>query len=80
MTSATQGIGVPEFVNLRSPITIDYSEEVITQLQIKNVISPTKDKLDTLIDLIAHIGIQNGIIFCNYNKLKVLLHFFLIGL
>ena len=66
LTSATQGIRVPEFVNLRSPITIDYSEEVITQLQIKNVISPTKDKLDTLIDLIAHIGIQNGIIFCNY--------------
>jgi len=66
LTSATQGVGVPEFVNLRSPITIDYLEEVITQLQIKNVISPTKDKLDTLIDLIAHMGIQNGIIFCNY--------------
>jgi superfamily II DNA/RNA helicase len=66
MTSATLGVEVPEFVNLISPITMDYLEEVITQLQVKNVISPTKDKLDTLLDLIAHIGIQNGIIFCNY--------------
>ena len=66
LTSATLGVEVPEFVNLKSLITIDYLEEVITQLQVKNVISPTKDKLDTLLDLIAHFGIQNGIFFCNY--------------
>ncbi len=66
LTSATQGVEIPEFVGLSNPITIDYLEEASTQLQIKSVISPTKDKLDTLIDLIAHIGNQNGIIFCNF--------------
>ncbi len=66
LTSATQGVEIPEFVGLSNPITIDYLGDERTQLQIKNVISPTKDKLDTLVNLIAHIGNQNGIIFCNF--------------
>lgn len=66
LTSATQGIEIPKFVGLKNPITLDYLEESITQLQIKKVISPTKDKLDALIDLLAHLGNQNGIIFCNF--------------
>ncbi len=66
LTSATQRVEIPEFVGLKSPKTIDYLEEKISQLKIKKVISPTKDKLDTLIDLIAHLGQQNGIIFCNF--------------
>jgi superfamily II DNA/RNA helicase len=66
LTSATQGVSIPKFVGLQEPLTIDYSGEGITQLQIKAVLSPSKDKLDTLFDLIAHIGNQNGIIFCNF--------------
>ncbi len=68
LTSATYGVEIPEFVRLRKPITIDYLNEESTQLQIKNVISHTKDKLDTLVNLIAHIGNQNGIIFCNFKE------------
>jgi len=66
LTSATQGVSIPKFVGLQEPLTIDYSGEGITQLLIKAVLSPSKDKLDTLFDLIAHIGNQNGIIFCNF--------------
>ena len=66
LTSATQGVSIPKFVGLQEPLTIDYSGEGITQLQIKTVLSQSKDKLDTLFDLIAHIGNQNGIIFCNF--------------
>ena len=66
LTSATQGVSIPKFVGLQEPLTIDYSGEGITQLQIKTVLSSSKDKLDTLFDLIAHIGNQNGIIFCNF--------------
>lgn len=66
LTSATQGVSIPRFVRLRAPTTIDYLDEKITQLQVKMVVSPAKDKLDTLIELIAHIGNQNGIIFCNF--------------
>jgi len=66
LTSATQGVSIPKFVGLQEPLTIDYSGDGITQLRIKAVLSPSKDKLDTLFDLIAHIGNQNGIIFCNF--------------
>ncbi|MEK6478739.1 DEAD/DEAH box helicase [Catalinimonas sp. 4WD22] len=66
LTSATQGVAIPGFVNLKDPIVIDYLEKRSLRLQIKLVISPVKDKLDTLVELLAHIGDQNGIIFCNF--------------
>jgi superfamily II DNA/RNA helicase len=51
---------------LKSPVTVDFLVDKLSQLQIKKVLSPTKDKLETLIDLIANLGSQNGIIFCNF--------------
>lgn len=66
LTSATQGVEIPQFVGLRKPMMVDYLEGKTSQLKIKSVISPSKDKLDTLVELIAHIGDQNGIIFCNF--------------
>lgn len=66
LTSATYGVEIPRFVGLKSPVTVDFLEEKISQLLIKNVLSPTKDKLETLLDLLAHLGPQNGIIFCNF--------------
>lgn len=66
LTSATYGVEIPRFVGLKSPATVDFLEEKISQLQIKKVLSPTKDKLETLLDLLSHLGNQNGIIFCNF--------------
>lgn len=66
LTSATQGVEIPRFVGLNSPVTIDFLGDKITQLQIKKILSPTKDKLETLVELISHLGNQNGIIFCNF--------------
>lgn len=66
LTSATYGVEIPRFVGLKSPVTVDFLEEKISQLQIKKVLSPIKDKLETLLDLISHLGNQNGIIFCNF--------------
>jgi len=66
LTSATQDVKIPKFVPLNSPIVIDYLSEKIIQLKVKRVLSPTKDKLDTLIQLISNFGKQNGIIFCNF--------------
>lgn len=66
LTSATQGVEIPRFVGLKSPKTIDFLEDKISHLQIKKVLSPTKDKLETLLDLLSHLGNQNGIIFCNF--------------
>ena len=66
LTSATYGVEIPRFVGLKSPVTVDFLEEKISQLQIKKVLSPSKDKLETLLDLLSHLGNQNGIIFCNF--------------
>ncbi len=68
LTSATQGIKIPHFALLKNPTFINYLEEGIPQLKIKTVISPTKDKLETLAKTLSHIGNQPGIIFCNFKE------------
>lgn len=66
LTSATHTVAVPGFVRLDKPTTINYLKEATpSKLTIKTVVSPTKDKLKTLLDLLQHIGNEQGIIFCN---------------
>lgn len=66
LTSATHGVMVPRFVGLSRPVVVNYLQEGESQLQIKRIVSPDKDKLDTLVDALCHIGKQPGIIFCSY--------------
>ena len=66
LTSATQGVEIPRFVGLKSPQVLDFLEDKISQLQVKKVVSPTKDKLETLGQLLGQLGSKNGIIFCNF--------------
>ncbi len=68
LTSATQEIKVRSFVGLRKPIVINYLKEGVDKLQIKIVISPDKDKLETLVKTINHLGNQPGIVFCNFRE------------
>mgnify|MGYP006089743237 FL=1 len=67
LTSATQGVSVPRFVNLYQPTTINYlNQNTPSKLAIKTVISPDKNKLKTLLSLLEHVGNEPGIIFCNF--------------
>ncbi|MGB5318626.1 DEAD/DEAH box helicase [Eudoraea sp.] len=69
LTSATHSLKVPGFVRLDKPATINYlSDRLVSKLEIKTVISPSKNKLATLLDLIEHLGNQPGIIFCNLRE------------
>lgn len=68
LTSATQKAQIPSFVNLNNPVKIDYSSEGTSQLEVKVVQSASNDKLDTLKQLIGHIGQGSGIIFCNLKE------------
>lgn len=68
LTSATQGVEIPNFIGIRRPKKLNYLGESSALLTLKTVESPTKDKLETLAKLIAHIGEGNGIIFCNYKE------------
>lgn len=66
LTSATQGVEVPDFVGLTKPTVIDHLSGTNSQLQIRSIISPSKDKLQTLLEAICHLGNEPGIIFCNF--------------
>ena len=66
LTSATKGIEIPEFVGLKEEKVIDFLDIDKPDLLIKSVISPEKDKLDTLVGLLNHIGEKQGIVFCNF--------------
>ncbi len=70
LTSATPGVGVPKFVGISDPTVVNYLDQGISKLSIKRILSPDKDKLQTLVDALSHLSNhpepQPGIIFCNY--------------
>lgn len=66
LTSATRDAKIPGFVGLKKPDFINYLQEGDSQLTIKTLLSPEKDKLGTLGKALASIGDQPGIIFCNF--------------
>jgi superfamily II DNA/RNA helicase len=68
LTSATQEVVIPSFVGLLNPVYVDYLHEKIQQLKIKTIISSSKDKLETLVEALNHLGNQPGIIFCNFKE------------
>lgn len=68
LTSATFGVEVPKFVKLKNLKTIDYLKEGSSNLKIVSILSPSKDKLDTLVSALSNLGEQSGIIFCNFKE------------
>ena len=66
LTSATQDMKIPRFVGLENEIVIDYLDTKTSNLVVKKVISPEKNKLQTLVDLLHSIGNKPGIVFCNF--------------
>lgn len=67
LTSATEGVKIPKFVGMENPRRINFLKTATqAQLTIKTVVSPDKDKLNTLVQLLKFIGQEPGIIFCNY--------------
>ena len=66
LTSATQGLEIPDFVGLKAAAFLDFLEDGIPKLKVKIILSPEKDKLETLVRALCHLGNQPGIIFCNF--------------
>ncbi|MBT8326130.1 MAG: DEAD/DEAH box helicase [Bacteroidia bacterium] len=66
LTSATAELKIPGFVGLNKAKRISFLHEKISQLKLKSIVSPEKDKLATLVNSLRHIGNKPGIIFCNY--------------
>ena len=66
LTSATQEVEIPKFVNLKNPICLNYLDKVTSQLKVKTILATSKDKLETLATLLNQLGNQPGIVFCNF--------------
>ncbi|KZS42350.1 helicase [Aquimarina aggregata] len=65
LTSATQEIDIPDFVKLEHLEVINYLDQGVSNLEVKTVVSPSRNKLNTLVDLLSELGDQPGIVFCN---------------
>ncbi|MEI9958657.1 MAG: DEAD/DEAH box helicase [Ferruginibacter sp.] len=71
LTSATESVEVPAFIGLREPLRLNFLGLVIENaigLEVKTVLSPDKDKANTLFDLICFLGNRSTIIFCNHRE------------
>ncbi len=68
LTSATEGVQVPDFVKLKKTVTIDYLKTKRSNLVVKAVLSPTRNQGKTLVKLLNFLGDQPGIVFCNLKE------------
>lgn len=69
LTSATDSVEIPEFLNLRNPLKLNFlRQEEEKSLHIQSVFSPDKDKTETLFKLICFLGNRSAIVFCNHRE------------
>ena len=68
MVSATDGIEIPKYTKVHKPVILNFltDDEEDSNLQTKLVVSPEKDKLETLFNLICSFKSESAIIFCNH--------------
>lgn len=69
LTSATDLLDIPEFTGVENPKKLNYlplnDQEISSNLSIKSIQSPEKDKLLSLANLVKEIGHEPTIVFCN---------------
>ena len=54
---------------MQNPAILDFiSESAGSGLELKTVISDEKDKVNTLLQLLCHIGAESTLIFCNHRE------------
>lgn len=66
LTSATMGISIPEFMHLSNPVLIKSNDFGEARMELKKLVSPTKDKIQTLSDGLEKLVNKRGIVFCNF--------------
>lgn len=68
LVSATSDIEIPKYTRVVNPTVLDFipEEEEKTNLSMKMIVSPSKDKLESLFNLICSLKSQSAIIFCNH--------------
>ncbi|MDL2322630.1 DEAD/DEAH box helicase [Bacteroidales bacterium OttesenSCG-928-A17] len=71
LLSATSDVEIPEFVQVESPVVLDYTQEDKSEsLSLKLVLSPEKDKIETLFQLLCSFKSEPALIFCNHREVS----------
>ena len=71
LVSATPQLKIPAFVGIQRPAIIDFTqteEKTTDSLLLKTVISESKDKTNTLFQLLCFLGAESTLIFCNLRE------------
>ncbi len=71
LTSATPLAAIPDYLPATDPVNIDFSNTVDSprrRMQVVKVESPSKDKIDTLIDLLRSLPDGRVIVFANHRE------------
>ncbi len=73
LTSATESVRIPDFIGITNPVRLNFLGAITNKLEedelvIRTVLSPEKDKSETLFRLICSIGNKSMIVFCNHRE------------
>jgi superfamily II DNA/RNA helicase len=73
LTSATEAVRIPDFIGITNPVRLNFLDAITDkpeedELVIRTVLSPEKDKSETLFRLICSIGNKSMIVFCNHRE------------
>ncbi|MEO6584490.1 MAG: helicase-related protein, partial [Ferruginibacter sp.] len=71
LTSATYTLEVPHFVGMQDALTLNFlpiHPEASDKVRIQTLLSPDKDKLATLFELVCFVKNTSTIIFCNHRE------------
>lgn len=69
LVSATSDIEIPKYTRVVNPTILDFiptEEEQVSNLSTRMIISKSKDKLESLFNLICSLKSQSAIVFCNH--------------
>lgn len=71
LLSATDTEDIPRFTGLNKTVKLDFLDpetQGINRIHIYKVMSPVKDKLETLYKLLCSLGDQSTLVFCNHRE------------
>jgi superfamily II DNA/RNA helicase len=71
LVSATSAIQIPAFALVKSPEVLNFSAadtKSAAELSLRLIISPEKDKVNTLFQLLCHLPAEPALIFCNHRE------------
>lgn len=71
LLSATDAEEIPHFTGLNRTVKLDFLDTAVgkeSRLKLMKVVSPGKDKIDTLYKLLCTLGSSSSIVFCNHRE------------